>query len=132
MINSKFVQRIVNYALLLGWNLLCMLYWRVKSATRKLLGLQWEAHVAPHLTCASRCSLGKADSLTWVSPRGHLDDNGIGEEVLGLQREAHVAPHSTYLPTALLRCSKLCPMSTDTVEGVSVPDATNVIPQHHP
>ena len=36
----------------------------------KRLGLQWEAHVAPHSTCASRCSLGKVDSLPWASSRG--------------------------------------------------------------
>ncbi len=49
---------------------LWMWYWRVKSAKQKLLGLQWEAHVAPHSTCASRCSLGKVVSLPWASPRG--------------------------------------------------------------
>ena len=154
----------------------------------KRLGLQWEAHVAPHSTCASRCSLGKVDSLPWASSRGQeilVFCYGCGIGGSNLLRKSywdcsgkhmsprirhvlpaavwgrlirwhghflgviwmatvlekrfwgcsgkHMSPHIQHmLPTALLRFSKLCPMSTDTVEGVSVPDATTVIPQHNP
>ncbi len=113
--------------------LLLMWYWRVKSDTQKLLGPQREAHVAPHSTCASRCSLGKVNSTF-----GLTLGTTLGSFYLQLYRtRASGAATGSACPPAFNMCFQLqfpkhCPMNIDTVEGVSVPDATTVIPRHHP